>query len=84
MHALLYGLVVGTVGLTGAAGLLALTRLVLVQVRDLTRVACQLSTLHEEPAGRWEFGDCGQAPGWLAPRQRPGGGLEPWRRDGWS
>ncbi len=83
MRTLLYGLVVATVGLSGTAATLAMVRLVLVQVRDLARVARQLVASHEEPAGRWEFADCAAPPGWLRSPQRPGGGrVESWQRDG--
>ena len=53
------------------AALLALARLVLVQVRGLTRQARQLATDPQEPAGgRWEFADCALPPGWLLPPVR--------------
>jgi hypothetical protein len=67
------------VSLSGTAALLALARLVLVQVRGLTRLTRQLSDPHDEPAGPWEFADCASPPGWLPSPVRPIGDLEPWR-----
>jgi hypothetical protein len=80
MHTLLLGFAVGTLSLAGTAALLALTRLVLVQVRDLTRLTRQLSDPDDQPGLPWEFADCASPPGWLLPPARHGGDLEPWQR----
>jgi hypothetical protein len=79
MGRLLTGFAAGLVSLAGTAVLLAMARLVLVQVRGLTRLTRQLSDPHDEPAGPWEFSDCA-APGWLLPPARPTGELESWQR----
>jgi hypothetical protein len=79
MGRLLTGFAVGLVILSGTAVLLAMARLVLVQVRGLTRLTRQLSAPHEEPAGPWEFTDCA-APGWRLPPAQPTGEPEPWQR----
>jgi hypothetical protein len=80
MGRLLTGFGVGLVSLSGTAALLALARLVLVQVRGLTRLTRQLSDPHDQPAGSWEFTDCAAPPGWRLPPVRPTGDLEPWQR----
>ncbi len=80
MGRLLTGFAVGGVSLAGTAALLALTRLVLVQVRGLTRLTRQLSDPTDQPGGPWEFTDCGQPPGWAPPPDRHTGELEPWQR----
>ncbi len=80
MGRLLTGFAVGLVSLAGTAALLALTRLVLVQVRGVTRLTRQLSDPHDQPAGPWEFTDCASPPGWALPPVRHTGGLEPWQR----
>lgn len=79
MGRLLTGFAVGLVSLAGTAVLLAMARLVLVQVRGLTRLTRQINDPHEEPAGPWEFTDYA-APGWRLPPARPTGELEPWQR----
>ncbi len=80
MRTLLTGFVVGMLSLAGTAALLALTRLVLVQVRGVTRLTRQLSD-HDDRAGLpWEFSDCASPPGWLLPPDRHRGDLEPWQR----
>ncbi len=80
MRTLLLGFWVVTVSLTGTAAVLALTRLVLMQVRGVTRLTRQLSDPHEQPGGPWEFADCGQPPGWLLPPARHTGHLEQWQQ----
>ncbi|HZD71409.1 MAG TPA: hypothetical protein VFA45_21630 [Actinomycetes bacterium] len=77
MFMLLYGLVAGMLVLAGAAVLLALTRLVLVQVRAVTRLTRQLAGPHDRPAAPWEFTDCASPPGWLLPPLRQRGELLP-------
>ena len=79
MGRLLTGFAVGLVSLAGTAALLAMARLVLVQVRGLTRLTRQLSDPHDQPVGPWEFTDCA-APGWRLPPAQPTGELEPWQR----
>jgi hypothetical protein len=83
MHTLLTGFVVAMVGLTGTAATLAMVRLVLVQVRGLTRLTRQLTNPHDQAGGPWEFADCGQPPNWLRSPE-PRGLREPCRRDRWS
>jgi hypothetical protein len=80
MHTLLLGFTVGMLSLAGTAVLLALTRLVLVQVRGVTHLTRQLSDPDDQSGGPWEFADCGQPPGWLLPPQRHRGDLERWQR----
>jgi hypothetical protein len=80
MFTLLYGFTVAMVGLAGTAALLGLTRVVLVQVRGVRRLAAQLGDPADRLALPWEFADCGQPPGWLPPPERHGGHLEPWQR----
>jgi hypothetical protein len=80
MHTLLTGFAVGMLSLAGTAALLALTRLVLLQVRSLTRLTRQLSDPHDQSGGPWEFTDCASPPGWALPPQRHRGGLEPWQQ----
>jgi hypothetical protein len=67
MRTLLQGFWVATVSLTGTTAVLALTRLVLVQVHALTRLTRQLSNPTNQASLPWEFADCGQPPGWLLP-----------------
>jgi hypothetical protein len=57
---LLYGFAVAMVCLAGTAGVLALTRLVLIQVRAVRRLTGQLDDPAERPVSPWEFTDCGQ------------------------
>jgi hypothetical protein len=80
MHTLLLGFWVATVSLAGTTAVLAVARLLLVQVRALTRLARQLSRPHHRPGGPWEFSDCASPPGWLLPPARHTGDLEPWPR----
>ena len=80
MRTLLTGFVVGMGSLAGTAALLALTRLVLVQVRGLTRLTRQLSDPADQPDGPWEFADCAAPPGWRLPPGRHRKDLEPWQR----
>jgi hypothetical protein len=80
MGTLLTGFAVAMLSLAGTAVLLGLVRLVLVQVRGLTRQTRQLAHAADESDGRWEFTDCGQPPGWALPPVRHGGDLEPWQR----
>ena len=75
MRTLLYGLMVAMLSLGGAAALLAMVRVVLVQVRDLTRLTRQFGAAHKPPGGRWEFADCGQPSAW--PPSRHSRHLEP-------
>jgi hypothetical protein len=70
MQTLLHGFVVGMLSLAGAAALLGLTRLVLVQVRGVTRLTGQISDLGDQAAGPWEFSDCASPPGWRLPPER--------------
>jgi fatty acid/phospholipid biosynthesis enzyme len=67
MGRLLTGFAVGLVSLAGTAALLALARLVLVQVRGLTRPTRQIADPHDQAGGPWVFADCGQPPGWALP-----------------
>jgi hypothetical protein len=78
MGRLLTGFLVGMLSLAGTAALLALTRLVLVQVRGLTRLTRQISDPHEQAGGRWEFTDS-SPPGWALPPVRHSGDLERWQ-----
>jgi hypothetical protein len=80
MHTLLTGFEVGMLSLAGTAALLALARLVLVQVRGVTRLTRQLTNPHDQTGGPWEFADCASPPGWLLPPARHCGDLEPWPR----
>jgi hypothetical protein len=80
MHTLLTGFVVGMLSLAGTAALLALTRLVLVQVRGVTRLTRQLSDPDDQASGPWEFADCASPQGWRLPPQQHSGDLEPWQR----
>jgi hypothetical protein len=80
MRTLLTGFAVAMVSLAGTAAMLALTRLVLVQVRGVTRLSRQLSGPADRSGGPWEFADCASPPGWLLPPQRHGGDLEGWQR----
>ena len=79
MRTLLTGFAVAMVSLAGTAAMLALTRLVLVQVRGVTRLAAQINDHDDRPRSSWEFTDCA-APGWLPPPVRHTGDLEPWQR----
>ncbi len=76
MRTLLTGFAVAMVSLAGTAAVLALARLVLVQVRGVTRLSRQLNDPADQWGGPWEFADCASPPGWLlpppAPRRRPG------------
>ncbi len=80
MHTLLHGFALRILSLAGTAALLALTRLVLVQVRGVTRLTRQISDPTDQTGGPWEFADCGQSPGWLLPPAHHSGELEQWRR----
>ncbi len=80
MDALMHMFGVAMLSLAGTAALLALTRLVLVQVRGVTRLTRQLSDPTDQSDAPWEFVDCGQPPGWLLPPARHSGELEQWRR----
>jgi hypothetical protein len=80
MGRLVTGFAVAMLSLSGTAGLPALTRLMLVQVRAVTRLTRQLSHLYDPPAGPWEFADCASPPGWRLPPVRPTGYLEPRQR----
>ncbi len=80
MHTLLTGFVVGMLSLAGTAILLGLARLVLVQVRGLTRLTRQLSQPDDQSDEPWEFTDCASPPGWLLPPQRHRGEVERWQR----
>jgi hypothetical protein len=80
MRTLLTGFVVGMVSLAGTAALLGLARLVLVQVRGLTRLTRQLSDPDDQAGGPWEFADCASPPGWLLPPEAHRGDLERWQR----
>ena len=80
MGTLLTGFAVGMVSLAGMAALLALTRVMLVQVRGVTRLTRQLGDPHDQSGLPWEFADCGRPPGWLLPPERRRGELEPWQR----
>jgi hypothetical protein len=77
MFTLLRGFTVAMLSLAGTAGILALARLVLVQVRGLRRLSAQMSDPADPPASPWEFSDCGQPPGWLPSPQRHSGHLGP-------
>jgi hypothetical protein len=79
MRTLLLGFWVVTVSLMGTAALLALTRLVLVQVRGVTRLTRQISGPADTAGLPWEFADRGQPPGWALPTERRRGDLEPWQ-----
>jgi hypothetical protein len=76
MRTLLTGFAVGMLSLAGTAALLALTRLMLLQVRGLTRLTRQLSDPTDQASGPWEFSDCASPPGWLLPPARHRGDLE--------
>jgi hypothetical protein len=80
MGRLLTGFVIGLESLAGTAALLALARLVLVQVRGLVRLTRQLSDPDDQAGGPWEFADCAMPPGWLLPPVRHSCELEPWRQ----
>ncbi len=80
MRTLLTGFAVAMVSLAGTAAVLALARLVLVQVRGVTRLSRQLSGPADRSGGPWEFADCASPPGWLLPPQRHRGDLERWQR----
>jgi hypothetical protein len=80
MHTLLHGFAVGMLSLAGTTALLALTRLVLVQVRGLTRLTRQISDPTDQSDAPWEFTDCGQPPGWLLPPAHHSDELEQWWR----
>jgi hypothetical protein len=80
MGMLLTGFVVGMLSLAGTAALLGLTRLVLVQVRGLTRLTRQLSDPTDQSDGPWELTDCASPPGWALPPAHHRGDLEPWQR----
>ena len=80
MRTLLLGFWVVTVSLTGTAAVLALTRLVLMQVRGVTRLTRQLGDPTDQSGLPWEFADCASPPGWLLPPERHRGELEPWQR----
>jgi hypothetical protein len=80
MHTLLTGFAVGMLSLAGMAALLGLTRLVLVQVRGVTRLSRQINDPTDQAGLPWEFADCASPPGWLLPPQRHTGHLEPWQR----
>jgi hypothetical protein len=79
MRTLLTGFVVGMLSLAGTGGLLALARLALIQVRDLRRLARQLSDPTDQPGGPWEFSDGAPPPGWALPpaSARIGAGAAP-------
>ena len=78
MHTLLTGFTVAMVSLAGTAAVLALARLVLVQVRGVTRLSRQLNGPTDCSRSSWEFADCASPPGWLLPPQRHRGDLEQW------
>ncbi len=80
MGTLLTGFAVGMVSLAGMAAVLALTRLMLVQVRGVTRLTRQLGDPTDQSGLPWEFADCASPPGWLLPPERHRGELEPWQR----
>ncbi len=80
MRTLLTGFAVAMVSLAGTAAMLALARLVLVQVRGVTRLAAQINDHDDRPRSSWEFADCASPPGWLLPPQRHRGDLERWQR----
>jgi hypothetical protein len=67
MDTLLTGFGVGMLSLAGTAALLALARLVLVQVRGLTRLTRQLGDPTGRAGGPWEFSDGAPPPGWALP-----------------
>jgi hypothetical protein len=77
MGRLLTGFGVGVVSLAGTAELLALTRLVLVQVRGLARLTRQLTDPTDQADRPWRFADCACSPGWALPPERRTGDLEP-------
>ncbi len=66
--------------LAGTAALLGLARLVLVQVRGLTRLTRQINNHDDQSGLPWEFSDCASPPGWLLPPEQHRGDLEPWQR----
>jgi hypothetical protein len=80
MRTLLLGFWVATVSLAGITAVLAVARLVLVQVRALTRLTRQLTSPHHQAGGPWEFADCASPPGWLPPPAYSSCDLEPWQR----
>lgn len=80
MRTLLTGFAVGMLSLAGIAALLGLTRLVLAQVRGLTRLSRQINDPTDRSGLPWEFADCASPPGWLLPPERHRGDLEPWQR----
>jgi hypothetical protein len=61
------GFAVAMLSLAGAAALLGLTRLVLMQVREVVRLSALISDPDDRPRSPWQFADCGQPPGWLLP-----------------
>ena len=71
MHWLLHGFGIAIVGLAGTAAVLALARVVMVQVVGVTRLSRQLSDPDDQTGRPWEFTDCGQPPGWLLPPDHP-------------
>jgi hypothetical protein len=77
MGTLLTGFTVGMLSLAGTAALLALTRLVLVQVRGLTQLTRQITDPADQAGGPWRFADCACPPGWAVPPERRTGDLEP-------
>ncbi len=79
MSRLLTGFTVGMLSLAGTAALLALVRLVLVQVRGLTRLTREIADPDDQAGGPWVFADCGQPPGWALPPVRHSGELERWQ-----
>jgi hypothetical protein len=79
MGTLLTGFTVGMLSLAGTAALLALTRLVLVQVRGLTRLTHQIADPTDQATTPWIFADCGQPPGWALPPVPHRGDLERWQ-----
>jgi len=81
MHAVTHVFAVAMVSLAGTAAVLALARLVLVQVRGVTRLSRQLNDPADGPRSSWEFADCASPPGWLLlPPERHTGHLERWQR----
>jgi hypothetical protein len=80
MRTLLLGFWVATVSLAGIAAVLAVARLVLMQVRAVARLARQLLDPHDSTGVPWEFVDCASPPGWLLPPARPIGRSGQWQR----
>ncbi len=67
MRSQLLGFGIAIVGLTGTALVLALTRLVLVQLRGVRRLSQQLADPDDQSGLPYEFADLGQPPGWQLP-----------------